>query len=132
MRLMMSPPAPQALMLFAGIAATGLGSSASAQTSFYFELFNSHPPTPNIRLVGDTKPIIPPPGPMVLTGGVPDQNGAMWYSGSKVYLRRGFSTTFSYVGYEHKDSDGGADGFERVLDLVDAACEGLLANLRSD
>ena len=27
---------------------------------------------------------------------------------------------------------GGADGFERVLDLVDAACEGLLANLRSD
>ena len=27
---------------------------------------------------------------------------------------------------------GGADGFERVLDLVDSACEGLLANLRSD
>ena len=27
---------------------------------------------------------------------------------------------------------GGADGFERVLDLVDSACEGFLANLRSD
>ena len=27
---------------------------------------------------------------------------------------------------------GGADGFEKVLDLVDSACEGLLANLRSD
>ncbi len=27
---------------------------------------------------------------------------------------------------------GGADGFERVLDLVDSACEGILANLRSD
>lgn len=27
---------------------------------------------------------------------------------------------------------GGADGFERVLDLVDSACEVLLANLRSD
>ena len=27
---------------------------------------------------------------------------------------------------------GGADGFEQVLDLVDSACEGILANLRSD
>ena len=27
---------------------------------------------------------------------------------------------------------GGADGFEQVLDLVDSACEGILANLCSD
>lgn len=27
---------------------------------------------------------------------------------------------------------GGADGFEQVLDLVDSACEGILANLHSD